>query len=66
MPEIEPEETTLLLPVARAAGPGTAPIPAVEDADGRPRVVRGRRLVLGTGLAAAASAVIWMVLSASS
>ena len=63
MPEHEPEETTQLLPLARAADPQTAPIPVFVDSTGRRRRM-AQRVAAGAFLAAGGYSlmVIWSLL----
>ncbi|HWG27978.1 hypothetical protein [Actinospica sp.] len=62
MPENDPNETTQLLPLARAADPQTAPIPVFADSTSRRRVVR--RTAVGAFLAAVGYSlmVVWGLL----
>ena len=66
MLELEPDDTTQMLPVARADDPQTAPMPVVVDsADRRRRVVRGVAVGAFVALGACALMVVWGLLSGS-
>jgi hypothetical protein len=63
MPEQESDETTQMLPLARAADPHTAPIPVFVDATGRRRRA-AQRIAVGAFLAAGGYSlmVLWSFL----
>jgi hypothetical protein len=63
MPEQESDETTQMLPLARAADPHTAPTPVFVDATGRRRRV-AQRIAVGAFLAAGGYSlmVLWSFL----